>query len=71
MDMLFKRELKGVGAFKTVRVVPTYRLMDLARVGAILGAMPLAVAMAMGVALPSYAREAKKLFKKPKDCKGG
>lgn len=71
MDMLFKRELKGVGAFKTVRVVPTYRLMDLARVGAMLGAMAMAMAMAVVVVVPSYARKAKKLFKKPKDCKGG
>ncbi len=63
MDMLFKRELKGVGAFKTVRVVPTYRLMDLARVGAILGAMLRLVALAMVMVVPSYAREAKKFLK--------
>lgn len=63
MDMLFKRELKGVGAFKTVRVVPTYRLMDLARVGAMLGAMAMAMAMAVVVVVPSYAREAKKFLK--------
>lgn len=36
-----------------------------------LGAMAMAMALAMGVALPSYARKAKISFKKPKDCKGG
>ncbi len=45
--------------------------MDLTLVGAMLGAMLGLVALAMGVALPSYAREAKNSFKKPKDCKGG
>lgn len=45
--------------------------MGLARVGAMLGAMPLGVVMVMVMVMPSYARKAKKLFKKPKDCKGG